>query len=522
MRPYSPQHAFRPMTNSISIRTALISVSDKTGLVEFAQGLHKAGVKILSTGGTAKTLKDAGLPITVVADITGFPEIMEGRVKTLHPKIHGGILGKRDAHSEDAKTHGIDWIDMVVVNLYPFQATVASGADFDEVIENIDIGGPAMIRAAAKNHEWVTVVQDPQDYAVVLAEMQNGGVTLATRKRLAGKAFGHTAAYDAAITQYLQKETPIIDQEEVVLPLKRLERLRYGENPHQGAALYQTPFGYGLTQAQVLQGKALSYNNLMDAEAALQCVREFPEPACVVVKHANPCGVAMAKEINEAYAKAFSADSQSAFGGIIALNRPCTKEIAEEVASVFMEVILAPGFTPEALAILAKKPNLRVIAISDWEKISNKWAFRAISGGLLIQESDQHQLSDDDLKCVTQVQPSAAQIKELLFAWQVAKYLKSNAIAITKDRVSVGLSGGQVSRISALNFALQRAEDNLTDSVLASDAFFPFRDSIDVLKGTGIKAIIQPGGSIRDKEVIEACNEHGIAMVFTEVRGFNH
>ena len=511
------------MTHSVlPIRTALISVSDKTNLVEFAQGLHQQGIKILSTGGTAKTLKEAGIPITLVADITGFPEIMEGRVKTLHPKIHGGILGKRDEHATDAKTHDIGWIDLVVVNLYPFEATVTSGADFDTVIENIDIGGPAMIRAAAKNHAWVTVVQDPQDYAEVLAEIKAGGVSFATRKRLAGKAFGHTAHYDARITSYLKEDENWLDQVEGVLPLKQLDRLRYGENPHQSAALYQTPFGYGLAQAKVLQGKALSYNNLMDAEAALQCVKEFSQPAAVIVKHANPCGVATAKEITQAYQNAFAADSQSAFGGIIALNRSCTKEVAEHAGSVFMEVILAPGFSAEALAILAKKPNLRVIEINEWEKIQNPWAFRAISGGLLIQGSDQHQFTEKDLKCVTDKVPSQAEKEELLFAWKLSKYLKSNAIAISKAGVSVGLSGGQVSRISALEQALKRAEGQLQGAVLASDAFFPFRDNIDALAGTGIRAIIQPGGSMRDQEVIDACNEHGIAMVFTGVRCFNH
>ena len=510
------------MNSKRTIRTALISVSDKNNLVDFAKGLHQQGIKILSTGGTAKSLSEAGIPITLVADITGFPEIMEGRVKTLHPKIHGGILGKRDAHQADADQHGIGWIDLVVVNLYPFEATVASGADFAEVIENIDIGGPAMIRAAAKNHDWVTVVQDPQDYAAVLTEIESGGVSENTRRHLAKKAFAHTARYDAAIANYLRGDGSLIEEAEFTLPLKRLEQLRYGENPHQAAALFETPFGQGLAQAKVLQGKALSYNNLMDAEAAFQCVKAFPHPATVVVKHANPCGVATHSDLTQAYHHAFAADSQSAFGGIIALNRPCTAEIAQHVSSVFMEVILAPSFHPEALTLLAKKPNLRVIEITNWDQANTPYAFRAISGGILIQESDQHQLQAKDLQCVTQKKPSPSEIEELLFSWQLAKYLKSNAIAISKNGVSVGLSGGQVSRISALNFALQRAEGQLDGAVLASDAFFPFRDSIDALKGTGIRAIIQPGGSIRDPEVIAACDEQGIAMVFTQTRCFNH
>lgn len=511
------------MTNPhLPIKTALISVSDKTNLVEFALGLHQQGVRILSTGGTAKTLKEAGLPITLVADVTGFPEIMQGRVKTLHPKIHGGILGKRDTHHGDAQTHDIDWIDMVVVNLYPFEATVASGADRATVIENIDIGGPAMIRAAAKNNAWVTVVQDPADYEVVLAEVKAGGVTEATRERLAGKAFAHTAYYDARIAAYLQGVETVLEQDKPVLPLKRLEKLRYGENPHQEAALFETPFGYGLAQAKVLQGKALSYNNLMDAEAALQCVREFATPAAVVVKHANPCGVAVDFTIEGAYAKAFAADSQSAFGGIIALNRPCNAVIAEQVASVFMEVILAPSFDEAALTVLAKKKNLRVIAIPEWGQVSSPLAFRAISGGLLVQTADRHVLEKSALHTVTKKQPTPAQLEELQFAWQVVKHLKSNAIAISKNQKSIGLSGGQVSRIAALNQALKRAEGELEAAVLASDAFFPFRDSIDALKGLGIAAIIQPGGSVRDSEVIDACNEAGIAMVFTGVRCFNH
>ena len=509
-------HSRRP------IHTALLSLSDKDHVVEFAKSLVQQGVTIFSTGGTAKTLSDASIPMIKVEDITGFPEIMEGRVKTLHPKIHGGILGKRDQHASDAKNHQIDWIDLVVVNLYPFEATVERGANFSDIIENIDIGGPAMLRAAAKNHEWVTVIHDPCDYSKIIKELEQGGVCAETRRNLAAKAFAHTAYYDATITQYLQKKTPFMEQEELTLPLKRLEKLRYGENPHQAAAFFQTPFGYGLAKANILQGKALSYNNLMDAEAALHCVREFEQPTAVVVKHANPCGVASSKDIDSAYQKAFAADSQSAFGGIIALNQPCTALIAEQVTSIFMEVILAPGFSQEALNILKKKTDLRVIEMPQWDRVNTPYAFRAISGGLLIQNTDQHHLKKEDLRCVTQIIPNPADIEELLFAWTLVKHLKSNAIAISKNNVSIGLGGGQVSRISALHFALNRARDHLEGAVLASDAFFPFRDSIDELKGTGIHAIIQPGGSIRDAEVIKACDEHGIAMVFTGTRCFNH
>jgi phosphoribosylaminoimidazolecarboxamide formyltransferase/IMP cyclohydrolase len=512
------------MTSKRLIQTALISVSDKTHLVDFAHALNQAGVKILSTGGTAEVLSQAGIPIILVSEITGFPEIMEGRVKTLHPKIHGGILGKRDTHETVAKNHHIAWIDLVVVNLYPFQSTLNSGAECAEIIENIDIGGPAMLRAAAKNYEWVTVVQDPNDYESVKEQIKTGGVSLETRRNLAAKAFSHTAQYDAAIAHYFNKQTPLTQQASTTLSLNRLESLRYGENPHQAASLFSMPFGYGLSQAKIIQGKALSYNNLMDAEAALQCVKEFNDPTAVIVKHANPCGVSSAAHIDQAYTQAFNADSQSAFGGIIALNRICTAEIATHVSSIFIEVILAPGFTPEALALLSKKQNLRVLALNQWDKIQTPYAFRAISGGLLIQDTDQHDVKASDLECVTKRKPSLEETDELLFAWKVAKYLKSNAIAITKNRVSLGLSGGQVSRISALNFALERASGQLQGSgcVLASDAFFPFRDNIDALKGRGISAIIQPGGSIRDAEVIEACDEFNLSMVFTHIRCFNH
>ena len=510
------------MNSKRSIQTALISVSDKTHILDFAKKLHQLGVTILSTGGTGTMLAHATIPFTKVADITNFPEIMDGRVKTLHPNIHGGILGQRDRHKNDAKEHQIDWIDLVVVNLYPFEAVLERGADYAEIIENIDIGGPAMLRAAAKNHEWVTVVHDFNDYSQILEEIEQGGVTAETRQYLAAKAFAHTAYYDAVIAQYLQKQASLLEHPQLTVPLKRLKTLRYGENPHQSAALFQTPFDYGLAQAQILQGKALSYNNLVDAEAAFQCVKEFQEPTAVVVKHANPCGVASNASIDFAYQNAFAVDSQSAFGGIIALNRPCTALIAEEVAAIFMEVILAPSFSNEALSWLSKKQNLRVIAIPDWEDANCSYAFRAISGGLLVQTSDHFNLTEKDLHCKTKRIPSPTEITELLFAWKLAKHLKSNAIAISKDHISIGLSGGQVSRISALQSALQRAEGHCDGAVLASDAFFPFKDSIDALSGTGIRAIIQPGGSIRDAEVITACDELDIAMVFTNIRCFNH
>lgn len=504
------------------IRTALLSVADKTHLIDFASNLHRCGITIISTGGTATALRAAGIPITLVADITGFPEIMAGRVKTLHPKIHGAILGMRDQHASEAKTHALDWIDLVVVNLYPFQTKVTQGESAETIIENIDIGGPAMLRAAAKNHRWVSAVHDPADYQVILSELQTyKGIRYTTRQALAAKAFAHTAYYDGEITYYLNKN-PLLSQTQWAMPLKHGDTLRYGENPHQQATLFHTPFGFGLAQGTLIQGKALSYNNLMDAEAALQCVRSFNAPACVVVKHANPCGAAVASDIEQAYNQAFHADRQSAFGGVIALNRPCTQTIAQHLSGVFMEVILAPAFSPDALQILANKPNLRVLTLAEWEKISLPFNVKAISGGLLVQSSDQHQLKPTDLETVTLKTANLEDLEELLFAWQIVKYLKSNAIAITKNHVTLGLSGGHVSRIDALKFALQKNTGPLAGAVLASDAFFPFRDSIDALANTGIKAIIQPGGSVRDPEVIAACNEWGIAMVFTHTRCFNH
>lgn len=516
----------------LAIKRALISVSDKTNLLEFAEQLHILGVEIISTGGTSRALHDAGIPHQRVAQITEFPEIMDGRVKTLHPKIHGGILGLRNEHQAEAEKHQIPWIDLVVVNLYPFVEVTQQGCDFATAIENIDIGGPAMIRAAAKNMGWVSVMVDPSDYTRIIDELKQGGVSFATRKALATKAFQHTSSYDTYIYEYLNKQADaqiiksekqdILEQENVTLKLLRLEKLRYGENPQQNAALFQSPFGYGLAQAQVLQGKALSYNNLVDAEAAIQCVREFNEPACVVVKHANPCGVAIAADINDAYKKAFAADSKSAFGGIIALNQLCTSDIAEHVASIFMEVIIAPAYDEQALELLAKKPNLRVIQIEDWEKIHNPWQIKTISGGVLIQDLDQSKLNLAQLKVVTQHQPDAKTLQELLFAWRVVKHLKSNAIAITKNGVSVGLGMGQVSRVDALELAIKKCATDLQGAVLASDAFFPFKDNIEILAKTPIKAIIQPGGSVRDQEVIDACNAQGIAMAFTNTRVFAH
>ena len=517
--------------NRLPIRRALLSVSDKTGLVALAKALQATGVEIIATGGTAQCLQAAAIAFQPVESITQFPEMMEGRVKTLHPKIHGGILGLRDKHAAEAQAHDIDWIDLVVINLYPFEETVAQSRPYPEVIEQIDIGGPAMLRAAAKNHAWVTVVHDPRDYASILDAIALGGTDFVLRQSLARAAFAHTSRYDAAIAMYLGEADNRLQPWVTALLTTQQASLRYGENPHQTADVYtaahadsasSAALGYGVANASLLQGKALSYNNYIDAHAALACVHGFTDPAAVIVKHTNPCGVAAASTIEAAYQCALAADSLSAFGGVIALNRPCTAQIAEQVTSIFVELLIAPQIEEAALPILAKKPNVRVLVIADWARIHIPYQVRCISGGLLMQQTDTHQLTADRLQCVTQAQPSAEQIDELLFAWHVVKHLKSNAIAITKNQASLGLCGGQVSRIAALQQALSRGGDQLSGAVLASDAFFPFRDSIDVLQGTGIRAIIQPGGSIRDAEVIAACDEQGIAMVFTGVRCFSH
>ncbi|MDF2529820.1 MAG: purH [Gammaproteobacteria bacterium] len=509
------------MAGLSKIKTALLSVSDKTGLIELAQGLQSLNIKILSTGGTAEALQQAGIAFTLVSDTTGFPEIMEGRVKTLHPKIHGGILGKRDLHTKDARDHGIEWIDLVVVNLYPFAKKLQSEAPYHEIIENIDIGGPAMIRAAAKNMAWVTVVVETQDYATVLNELKaNQGMSLETRKKLAAKAFAHTASYDALIAGYLNQEK---FPQTLTLNYERLDILRYGENPHQQAALYrQSLKNSSLLHAKQLQGKALSYNNLVDSQAALDCVQEFEHPACVIVKHANPCSAAMAGSIDEAFTRAWQADSQSAFGGIVALNQPCTASIASFLSQVFVEVIIAPGFDSIASDILAAKPNCRLLALPNMAQPEAGLVYKFVEGGLLIQDRDHYPIRADSLKSVTQAVPNSKQIKDMLFAWKIVKHLKSNAILIARDQITVGVGCGQVSRIDAVQLAINKAGANLPGCILASDGFFPFRDNIDAIAKAGIKAIIQPGGSIKDEEVIKACDEYGITMVLTGARCFNH
>ena len=521
----------------MKIRQALLSLSDKRGAVEFAQGLAAQGVKLLSTGGTAKLLRDAGLAVTEIGDYTGFPEMLDGRVKTLHPKVHGGILARRDLpeHLATIEQHGIPTIDLVCVNLYPFRETVAKpNVTLDEAIENIDIGGPAMVRSSAKNYAGVAVITDPEDYPALLTEMQgnDGALTLATRFGLAKKAFTHTARYDAAIANWLTSlddaNQPQIFPSKLQLAFDRVEILRYGENPHQHAAFYRdpTPTPGTIAAYKQLQGKELSYNNIADADAAWECVKTFTTPACVIVKHANPCGVAIDVKLLTAYEKAFTTDSTSAFGGIIAFNDTVDSDVvaAMNARQHFVEVLIAPGFTPEARELLATKQNLRVLELP-LAKVYHDFEMKRVGGGLLLQTPDRFNVSEADLKVVTRVEPTAAQIEDLLFAWRVAKFVKSNAIVFCGKGMTLGVGAGQMSRVDSTKIAVSKAQHaalTLTGSCVASDAFFPFRDGIDVLAAAGARSVIQPGGSLRDEEVIAAADEHGIAMVFTGARHFRH
>jgi phosphoribosylaminoimidazolecarboxamide formyltransferase/IMP cyclohydrolase len=513
-----------------TVRRALISVSDKRGLIPFAEGLSNLGIEILSTGGTCRSLRDAGIDVIEVSEKTGFPEIMDGRVKTLHPTIHGGLLGRRGTDEAVMEEHGIEPIDLLAVNLYPFEQTIArADATIDDAIENIDIGGPAMIRAASKNHDGVAVVVDPDDYDGVLNSLKNDLLSLDARRKLAAKAYAHTASYDTAITKYLSNslgENPLGDR--ILYSGSLVERMRYGENPHQEAAFYidqQAPKG-SLATAEQLQGKALSYNNIADSDAALECVKQFASPACVIVKHANPCGVAVASGILEAYEKAFKTDPTSAFGGIIAFNRPLDGATAKSIIDrQFVEVIVAPEIGDDAAEILKEKKNVRVLRTGEWPESAGGFDFKKVSGGLLVQGSDMGRITADDLKVVTDKAPTPAQIDDMLFAWTVVKYVKSNAIIFCKDNMTIGVGAGQMSRVYSTRIAAIKAADEeleVKGSVMASDAFFPFRDGIDAAAETGIAAIIQPGGSMRDDEVIQAANEHGLAMVFTGMRHFRH
>ena len=525
---------------------ALISVSDKTGIVEFAQALHALGIKLLSTGGTAKLLADQGLPVTEVAELTGFPEMLDGRVKTLHPKVHGGLLARRDVpeHMAALKAHAIDTIDLLVVNLYPFESTVAKkGCTLDDAIENIDIGGPAMVRSAAKNWKDVAVLTDASQYVQVLAELKDGGLTLKTKFALSVAAFNRISQYDGAISDYLSS---IQFDEAASVPARslfpaqansqfiKLQDLRYGENPHQSAAFYRDlcPAPGSLVTAVQLQGKELSYNNIADADAAWECVKSFDTPACVIVKHANPCGVAVGVDALESYSKAFATDPTSAFGGIIATNCTVDERAALQMSKQFIEVLMAPNFTPEALAVFKSKVNVRILQIalpaggaSDWDNGRNAIDVKRIGSGLLMQTADNHILKLLDLKVVTKLQPTPEQLQDLMFAWTIAKFVKSNAIVFCKGGMTMGVGAGQMSRLDSARIASIKAEHaglSLKGTAVASDAFFPFRDGLDVVVDAGATCVIQPGGSMRDQEVIDAADERGVAMVYSGVRHFRH
>jgi len=518
----------------IKVSRALVSVSDKSGLVEFCRGLATLGIEILSSGGTAALLRENGIAAVEVSDYTGFPEMMGGRIKTLHPKIHGGILGRRGIDESVMAQHGIAAIDLVVVNLYPFEQTIAKpDCELAEAIENIDIGGPAMIRAAAKNHESVGVVVDPADYPRVLGELQAQGSCLSDgmRFKLALKSFRHTAAYDSAIAAYLDKvEGSDLFPDPLMMRFHKVQTMRYGENPHQKAAFYVEPGAPGgtIATAKQLQGKELSYNNIADADAALECVKTFGDsPACVIVKHANPCGVAQGKTLTEAYDRAYATDPTSAFGGIIAFNQALDAQTARAIIErQFVEVIIAPRLSEEALQVLSGKANVRVLESGPWPNVlAPEWDFKRVSGGLLVQDRDLGVVSPADLRIVTQRAPTEDEMADLLFAWKVVKYVKSNAIVYCKNRQTIGIGAGQMSRVYSARIAAIKAADEglaVQGSVMASDAFFPFRDGVDSAAAAGITAVIQPGGSVRDPEVIAAADEHGMAMVFTGMRHFRH
>ncbi|WP_297454875.1 bifunctional phosphoribosylaminoimidazolecarboxamide formyltransferase/IMP cyclohydrolase [Persephonella sp.] len=513
-------------------KRALISVSDKRGVVDFAKALVELGYEIISSSGTARVLKENSIPVIEVSEITGFPEIMGGRVKTLHPKIHGGLLAVRDnpEYMKQLEEQGIEPIDIVAINLYPFEETVKKGADLDEIIENIDIGGPAMVRASAKNHKFVTIIVDPDDYDFVINELrEKGETTLETRRRLALKAFRHTAFYDSVISAVLNEKFDINEKfpYELSIPVRKRATLRYGENPHQEGAIYISPVEYkglSIAESEVLHGKEMSYNNFLDVEAAVNLVKEFDTTACVIVKHNNPCGVAVRPNQLEAYKEALARDPKSAFGGIVAFNEPVKLDTAKALTEIFLEVIIAPDFEKDAFEYLTqKKKNLRLVKVKNFDKNPEGMEYRRISGGLLVQDRDLRLY--EKWEVVTKRQPTPEEVEDLLFAWKVVKHVKSNSVVIAKDKASVGIGPGQTSRVDSLETAVKKAKEfgfSTEGAVLASEAFFPFRDSVDEAAKHGIKAIIQPGGSIRDPEVIEAADEHGIAMVFTGMRHFKH
>ena len=521
------------MSNFRPIKRALISVSDKNGVVEFAQALVAKDIEILSTGGTAKLLRENDIKVTDVADYTGFPEMMDGRVKTLHPKVHGAILGRRGMDDKVMAEHDIIGIDLVVVNLYPFESTIARGdATLEDAIENIDIGGPTMVRSSAKNHQDVTIVVENEDFPEVARQItESSSVDMPTRFRLAAKAFAHTARYDSAISNYLGTQAADDNSEfspTYSVQYKKAQDMRYGENPHQNAAFYveHNPQEASVSTAKQIQGKELSFNNVADTDAALECVKSFDEPACVIVKHANPCGVAVAENIGQAYDLAFATDPTSAFGGIIAFNRELDAQTAKSITErQFVEVIIAPSVSAEAVEIVAAKKNVRLLECGQWEQPVAALDYKRVNGGLLVQDKDLGMVFEDDLRIVSKRQPTADEMRDLQFCWKVAKFVKSNAIVYARNGQTIGVGAGQMSRVYSAKIAgIKAADENLEvkGSIMASDAFFPFRDGIDAAAEAGITAVIQPGGSIRDEEIIDAANEHGMAMVFTGMRHFRH
>lgn len=510
-------------TDALPVRRALLSCFDKTGIAELGRALHELGVELISTGSTAGVLRDAGVPVTEVAEVTGFPECLDGRVKTLHPAVHAGILADRTdpAHVAELEELGIEAIDLVVGNLYPFAETVSSGAPDVDVIEMIDIGGPTMLRAAAKNHGSVGVVVEPSDHATVLAELGgHGGLTLALRRRLAAQAFRHTAAYDAAVADWFQRDDEVPSQLHLALPLR--QELRYGENPHQQGAFYAHPDAGGIAAAEQVHGKALSYNNLLDTDAAWGMVVEADSPCVAIIKHTNPAGFAIADDIATAYERALEGDPVSAFGGIVASNRPLDEATARRISEVFTEVVIAPGYDEAALAVLQQKKNLRLLRAPHAERPGPSRQLRSVAGGLLVQDADLAEEPWDAWEVVTAAPPDEALLADLRFAWIAAKHTRSNAIVLAKDGQVVGVGAGQMSRVDSVRLAVERSGDRHVGSVLASDAFFPFRDGPDAAAAAGVRAIVQPGGSVRDDEVIAAADEHGITMVFTGRRHFKH
>ena len=510
------------------MKRALVSVSDKTNLVEFVSGLVDCGYEIISTGGTKKALEAAGLKPIGISDITGFPEIMDGRVKTLHPNVHGALLCVRDNpdHVAQIKELGIDYIDLVCVNLYPFKETVQKpGVSHEVIIENIDIGGPSMLRSASKNYQSIPVICDPKDYEKVLSEIkENGETTFETREKLAAKVFRHTARYDAMIADYLTKKTGEEFPESLTITFDKVQDLRYGENPHQKAAFYKgmNP-KYSLANATQLHGKELSYNNIQDGNAAIEILKDFDgQFAAVGLKHMNPCGVGIGDTIEAAWDKAYEADPVSIFGGIVALNDVVGASLAEKLSKIFLEIIIAPGFTPEAMDILTKKKNIRLMALDTTLSATTSLKYTNVNDGLLVQDMDMHTVKADDLRCVTNRKPTDEEVRQLLFGWNVVKHVKSNAIVLVKDDMTIGVGAGQMNRVGAAEIAIKQAGEKCEGSVLASDAFFPFGDTVEAAIKAGVTAIIQPGGSVRDQESIDICNQYGVTMVFTGVRHFKH